>query len=287
VIPIPIGTSAGLADVSAADVALAVSGDESYRVNTLLNLGYGLKSRTLLNASYHYEYFDFVASTFNWRRQDVSLGLSHRVSPKTAFEFGYGYHERDFQGERVPLRRHDVNVGLNYNNALPFSPQTTFTFGVGSTLLSRDRTSNGIPTESNIFRLIGNANLEHRLGRTWSLGLHYDRWVQYIEGISDVFLAHSITANIGGYLGPRVDFRATAGYSTGPLRYGPRQRGYDMNASTARMRIALSRGLAAQAEYVHYRYLFSDAVTVPTGIPVRSNRHVVRVGLTTWFPLLN
>jgi hypothetical protein len=51
--------------------------------------------------------------------------------------------------------------------------------------------------------------------------------------------------------------------------------------------MAISRGLAFQTEYVYYRYVFSDAVTLPTGTSGRSNRHVFRVGLTTWLPLLN
>jgi hypothetical protein len=110
--------------------------------------------------------------------------------------------------------------------------------------------------------------------------------VQYIEGISDFFLADSVTGNLRGYLGPRIELRATAGYSTGPLRFGPRQRGYDTSGGSARVRMAISRGLAAQAEYVYYRYLFADAVTLPTGIRSRENRHVFRVGLTTWIPLL-
>jgi hypothetical protein len=117
--------------------------------------------------------------------------------------------------------------------------------------------------------------------------LFYHRAVQYIEGVSDIFLADSVTGNLRGYFGPRVELRVSSGYSTGPLRFGPRQRGYDTNASTARMRFAISRSLAAQAEYVYYRYLFSDAVTLPTGIPSRANRHVIRFGLTTWVPLLN
>jgi hypothetical protein len=287
VIPIPGPTSPGLAEVEAPDVALAVSGRESYRYNSGVTAGYQLARRTILNASYQHEFLDFVPADQNdWKTQDANISLSHSLTPKTALVAGYGYHRRDFERERVPLRRHDLNFGVNYNSALPFSPRTVFAFTMGSTALSRGRSTRTDATESTFFRLIGRADLEHQISRSWWGGAFYDRWVQYIEGVSDVFLAHSITGNIRGYLGPRVEVRATSGYSTGPLRFGPRQRGYDTSASTARVRMAISRGLAAQVEYVHYRYLFSDAVTLPTGIPVRGNRHVFRVGLTTWVPLL-
>jgi hypothetical protein len=213
--------------------------------------------------------------------------LSHNVTPKAALVAGYAYHVRDFEGERLPLRRQDINFGVNYNDTLPFSPQTTLTFMMGSTALSRGSARGLIETDSTFFRMIGRAELDHQMSRTWHIGAFYHRGVQYIEGISDVFLADSVTANLRGYMGPRLELRATAGYSTGPLRYGSQQRAYDTAASTARVRMAITRGLAAQAEYVYYRYVFSDAVTLPTGTSARGNRQVFRVGLTTWIPLLN
>lgn len=288
VIPIPSEDAATLADVSAPDSALAVSGRESYRYNTGLHGGYQMSRRTMLSAAYQYEYLDFVpVGQFDWRTHDADVTLSHSVTPKAALVAGYAYHVRDFEGERLPLRRQDINFGVNYNDTLPFSPQTTLTFMMGSTALSRGTTRGLTETDSTFFRMIGRAELDHQMSRTWHIGAFYHRGVQYIEGISDVFLADSVTANLRGYMGPRVELRATTGYSTGPLRYGSQQRAYDTAASTARVRMAITRGLAAQAEYVYYRYVFSDAVTLPTGTSARGNRQVFRVGLTTWIPLLN
>jgi hypothetical protein len=288
VIPLRDAASVSLASVSAPDAALAVSGRESYRYNSGIHAGYQLSRRSMVDAAYLHEILDFVPlGQSDWKTQDASLSLTHSMTAKTALVAGYGYHRRDFEGERLPLRRHDFNFGVNYNSALPFSPRTTLMFNVGSTALSRERSTPTATSESTFFRMIGRAELDHQLGQAWHVGLFYHRGVQYIEGISDVFLADSVTGNLRGYLGPRVELRATAGYSTGPLRFGPRQRGYDTSAGSARVRMAISRGLAAQAEYVYYRYLFADAVTLPTGIRSRENRHVLRVGLTTWLPLLN
>ena len=287
VIPIRDSLSTNLASVSAPDVALAVSGRESYRYNTGINGGYQLSRRTMLDASYQHEILDFVPlGQSDWRTQDGSVSIAHSMTAKTAFLVGYGYHRRDFEGERLPLRRNDLNLGVSYNNTLPFSPRTVFTFNVGSTALSRERSTPAATSDNTFFRMIGRAELDHQLAQAWHVGLFYHRGVQYIEGISDFFLADSVTGNLRGYLGPRIELRATAGYSTGPLRFGPRQRGYDTSGGSARVRMAISRGLAAQAEYVYYRYLFADAVTLPTGIRSRENRHVFRVGLTTWIPLL-
>ena len=75
-------------------------------------------------------------------------------------------------------------------------------------------------------------------------------------------MAYTTTATLGGYLGRRVDVRATTGYSTGALRFYSSQRAYDTFANTARVRVAISRSFAAEAEYLYYRYVFSDAVTL-------------------------
>jgi hypothetical protein len=288
VIPIPSEEAASLADVSAPDSALAVTGRESYRYNTGLRGGYQLAGRTLLSTTYQYELLDFVPAEWSdWKTHDVDVTLSHSVTPTMALVAGYAYHLRDFEGHRLPLRRQDINFGVNYNNSLPFSPRTTFRFMMGSTALSRSTERRLDETDSTFLRMIGRAELDHQLNQTWHVGAFYHRGIQYIEGISDVFLADSVTAQVRGYLGPRVEVRGTMGYSTGPLRYGPEQRAYDTAAATARVRMAITRGLAAQAEYVSYRYVFSDAVTLPTGTAVRGDRQVFRVGLTTWLPLLN
>ena len=195
-----------LADVSAPDIALAVSGRESYRYNSGVNAGFQLSRRSMLATSYQHEYLDFVpVGQHDWRTHDASIALSHSVTQKTAFVAGYAYHVRDFHGERLPLRRQDINFGVNYNSTLPFSPRTTLTFMAGSTALSRSRATALSEHDSTFLRMIGRAELDHQLGQTWRVGLFYHRGVQYIEGLSDVFLADSVTGNLRGYLGPRVE----------------------------------------------------------------------------------
>jgi len=125
VIPIPSEESATLADVSAPDSALAVTGRESYRYNPGLRGGYQMSRRTTLSASYQYEFLDFVpAGQFDWKTHDADVMLSHNITSKTALVAGYAYHVRDFEGVRLPLQRQDINFGVNYNDTLPFSRTT-------------------------------------------------------------------------------------------------------------------------------------------------------------------
>ena len=287
-IPVPGGSISDptleLGQSAAADAAFAVAGRESFQHNTGLSWAYQTDSQSTLNLEYRHEYIDYLQdSALDWRLNDARASWSRALTRNAAFVAGYGFHERDVRGNQS-LRRHDINIGVDYNSELAFSPRTRFDFSVGSTVVSNSRAVSD--QQTTYIRMIGQASLDHELSRLWHLGASYERGTQYVEGISQVFSSDSISGSVSGYLGRRVNIRATTGYSTGALQFSIRDRGYDTHASTARVRVAVSRMLAAEAAYLYYRFVFSDAVTLPTGIPSRENRHVFRVGLTTWFPLL-
>ncbi len=284
VLPVP-AAAATPAGVTAPDLALAVSGQPSYESSSVVGWSYQMTSRSSLSAEYLHEYLGFPNdSRLNWRTQDARVEWRRDTASHVTMVMGYDYHRRDLQRIDVPVVRHDIDVGLAYGNQLPFSPRTHFDGSIGTTLISgTPRAVANQPKDSRV-RLIGQANLDHQLTRSWQLGLSYNRGWQYIEGLPDVFFAYSVTGSVGGSLGRRVEVHGTTGYSTGGLRFSGHQRAYDTNASTALVRVGVSRNFAVQAEYLYYRFLFSNAVTLPTGTLPRENRHVLRVGLTTWFP---
>ena len=285
-VPVSSGSAPALADVAPEDSAFAVSGHESYRYGTGLGWTYRPTERSALGLEYRREDIKFVqAADRDWRTQDAGIRLDRSLARNVTLGAGYSYYRREFEGDRLPVIRQNIDLGVNYSNTLQ-SPRTTFSFSTGTAIISMPRTVDSVATQSNFFRVIGHAVLDHRLNRTWRLNASYDRGLQYVVGVSDVFFADRVMAGIGGYFGRRVDLRAATDYSTGGLRLSTRQRGYNSQASTARLRVAVSRHLAAQVEYLYYRFLFPDTVTLPTGTPSRDTRHSVRVGLTTWFPLL-
>ena len=285
-VPVSSGSTPALADVAPPDSAFAVSGHESYRYGTGLGWTFRPTDRAALGLEYRREDINFVQpADRDWTTRDAGIRWDRSLTRSMALGAGYSYYRRDFQGNRLPVIRQNIELGVNYNNTLQ-SPRTTFSFSMGSTVVSLPRTVASVSTQSNFFRVIGHAVLDHHLNRTWRLNGSYDRGLQSIVGVSDVFFADRVMAGIGGNFGPRVDLRAATDYSTGGLRLSTRQRGYNSQASTAQLRVAVSRNLAAQVDYLYYRFLFPDNVTLPTGTPSRDTRHSFRVGLTTWFPLL-
>ena len=288
VVPTSSGSAAsGLADVAPPDSAFAVTGRKTFRYDTGVDWTFRQSSRSTLSLGYRRKEINFVQATDqDWKLQDARISWNRSFTRTTALAMGYGFRQRSFQGQRQTLLRHDINIGMNYHNALAFSPRTTFNYSVGSEVISIPRNVQSVSKPTNFVRLIGHGDLTHQLSRTWRIDASYDRGTQYVEGISDVFFSDSATGSIVGYLGRRVDVQGTTDYTTGGLRLSNHQRGYNVQASTARVRIALSRSFAAQVDYLYYRFMFPDSVALPTGTPARDNRHVFRVGLTTWFPLL-
>ena len=54
---------------------------------------------------------------------------------------------------------------------------------------------------------------------------------------------------------------------------------------TARLRLALSRGVALSAQYLFYRYRFGQANVLPEQLPPYMERQGLRIGLDVWLPL--
>ena len=163
--------------------------------------------------------------------------------------------------------------------------RTRFSFSTGSALFyATQELSAGAPQRLN-FTLLGNAQLSHEMGRTWSAAIVYQRSLDFHEGFVDPFLAHSVSANLTGLLTRRLQFNSTAGYSQGVIGVHTNNN-YDSASASAGLEYGLTRFLAAYANYVYYRYAFPEGLAVDPRFPHSLARNGVRVGLTTSLPLI-
>jgi hypothetical protein len=130
------------------------------------------------------------------------------------------------------------------------------------------------------------AALNHEIGRSWNAGLGYLRDLQYVEGFSEPVLSDSVTVQTGGYLGPRVNVSAVGAYSRGSIGFSDTGNGIEGYSASVRGQLAVNRCVAAFVQYLASWYEFPEHFDAPLGLPNRSQRHGVRVGLTMWVPLL-
>jgi hypothetical protein len=60
---------------------------------------------------------------------------------------------------------------------------------------------------------------------------------------------------------------------------------YSSRQGSARIRLALAKYMAVDAEGLLVQYLFGDAVPIPGGVPADLDRWAVRCNIALWLPL--
>jgi hypothetical protein len=200
----------------------------------------------------------------------------YRMSPHASLRFGYAYRLGNYGlGAAQRFEAHDVDVSFDYRKPLSNTRNTSFGFGAGSSRISRD-------TEP-VWTVVGNANLRHEFGRGWFIRADFTRNAQLVEGFREPFFVNTVTGSLGGFLSHRVEVLASSGYSRGPVGFGSGR--YDSRQSSARLRWALARHFAVDAEGLLVQYGFGTQVMVPGTVPASLDRWAVRCNLAWWLPL--
>ncbi len=127
--------------------------------------------------------------------------------------------------------------------------------------------------------------LAHRWARTWRADARYDRSAGFVDGFREPVFSNTSSASVRGLPAPRLDFTATASHAFGNVGFGSTNNGFATTTTTAQLRYALFRNLAAYGQYFYYRYHFDAGVVVPGTVPPMLDRQGASVGLTLWLPL--
>jgi hypothetical protein len=251
-----------------------------------VGVAHQLDSRTELATFYSGHFTDFSESPqLNWATQSVGARASRQVAPNLALVAGYAFTRHLSQDQAVPFDRHDIDLGVDYGQSLNVTRRTTFGFRTGSSMTTRRDQPTGTNGRASYLRLIGAADLNHRIGRTWQAHLGYERGFQYIVGIAEPFASDAVTAAVGGYLTNRLHFEMASSYTQGGLRYSTEGRGYNVYDASALLQFPISQRFAVDVNYLYVKYLPQGGLFLP-GIVTQFERNAVRVGLSVWVPLL-
>jgi hypothetical protein len=259
-----------------------------YRTTASIEQRFGARNR--VNATADLSYTDFPDDSDRWQdlsSRAVGLTFSRNFAPDTALGAGYRYQTgRLGYGVNTTASEHGVDLSLSHGRRLSADRRLSIGATLGTSMTEAPELVAAGDPDARLGRITGGATLGYDLGRSWQARATFRRGVEFLAGLSEPVSTRGVTAALTGFVTPRLDVAAQAGVSDGEsaLRYG--RTAFDTQTASARARFALSRTLAAEAEYVFYRYDFGAGPILAEGLPPRMTRHAARVGITLWAPLV-
>jgi hypothetical protein len=249
---------------------------QAYIYNASINEEQRLSSRSSVFFSQGYRYADFTDGGPGVRDLRAGAGYSYRINRDVAVRMAYEYRRGTYgwPGQTSAIQTHNIDAGIDYQRAL--THQTTFSFETGSSLMSN-------AVDRRQYRMVGSAVLRHRMARGWAVNVEYRRGLELLEGAAQPFFSDTANLGLSGYIGRRVDLLASGGYSFGNIGFG--QDRYQHVQGSFRVRMALSRYLAMDAQYLYYHHDLGAVFFFPQ-FPPRIDRQAVRVNMTLWLPFV-
>jgi outer membrane protein assembly factor BamA len=135
------------------------------------------------------------------------------------------------------------------------------------------------------YRLLGNANLAHAMGRTWIAAAGFSRTLGFIAAFHEPVLADSATASLGGQLTRRIAWTSLALWTRGYIGLDA-GRHYDSSGASSNLSFGITRQLGAFLQYSYYRNQLPDGSTTFAGL-TNFSRQTAIVGLTLYVPIFN
>jgi hypothetical protein len=279
-----------LGSIAPSGAAVVDVGDHAGQIGLGPRSGYGidgrfgltrtLAARSSLRADYSYRLMQFSGSDENFSWRLASIGYARNLTRYAALRVGYGYGvgKNDVAVGASSTVNHNLDLGVDYDRQLSFSRRTRLNFSSGSTAV--------VDAGVTRYRLIGNAGLDHEIGRTWKAQASYNRGVQYLPGFARTFYSDTAQVGVAGLLGRRLGAGLAGGFSAGQLGFGDTAEAYSSQTANGDLRLAVSQTLSFFAQYTYYRYGFDAGAPVPFGLPPRLDRQSIRFGISGWLPLI-
>ncbi|MEO7275063.1 MAG: hypothetical protein ABIX28_04150 [Vicinamibacterales bacterium] len=284
-----ISPTSGGFDDPFANVApdLGVFRERSYRTGTNVGVSQTFRDRSSLSAFYSLSTATYRSRELNYTNQGVGARYLRQLTRNAGLRLGYIYGGARYPNVPGLDRRgvHTIDVGVDYGRALSVSRRTHFSFSSGTALFYANQGISSGPVRRLEFALVGNAILNHEMGRTWTSSVSYQRSVAFHEGFLEPFISQSVSANLHGMLARRLEFTGSTAYTRGVVGAGT-DNDFQSAGANAGLQYALTRYLAAYANYVYYRYNFPPGIAVNARFPRSLARNGVRIGLTTSIPVI-
>jgi hypothetical protein len=135
------------------------------------------------------------------------------------------------------------------------------------------------------FTVIGDASLNHEIGRSWNARGSYGRHVRFDEAFEEPVLTDAVSGALTGLITRRlhVSLTARAARANVGLTGGkPRPASYHAGAS---LQSAVTRFMSVGLSYSYYHHQFDETAQLPSGFLRSADRQTVRAVANLWAPL--
>jgi len=251
-----------------------------YATSAGASQGFRLGRRSTLDFTYTFAKTEARELSRDYITQRAGATLRHNLTKGLTAYAGYSYTHFDYPSSSTATLRegHSINAGVDFDKALSLTRRTTLTAAAG--------TSSYVSGPRTFYRLNGNAQLSHEMGRSWSTSMGYSRNMTFIEVFNDPVFYDALTATLSGLPTRRLEFSLVGRVADGRIGVVSANR-YRTYMATASLTTSFTRNLALSGAYFFNQYEFDPGTPLPSGVSNDRRRHGVRVTLSVWAPLLN
>ncbi len=263
----------------------------SWNYGTNVGFSKSLSARSTFTAGYNRYATDYDEEQFeDLASQYANARYSYSLKKNLSLRLGYGYRRGRYaptdDSNRI-YENHDLDTGIDYGRSFSLSRRTTLGFSVGSTFIRSSGTYGFEGDPQTRYDVVGNVNLNHQIGRTWTAAATYNRTAGYQPGFAAPVFGNFVTASLSGFWGPRLQPSVGASWSHGTIGLDERvQNSYDTLSAYTSLQFAITENLALEGRYFYYQYDFDNQLFLPDGLMRDLDRHGVQVGLVVWLPVL-
>jgi len=276
--PIPGAPIAGAADYKAASF-------QSYTYATSASLTHSFSPRASLTVDGGSRRTDFVGNVAGvGNMQWGGGGVQYRYSVSRDIVVSVGYSRWTSSNSLLRTTENDPASGVGFTKVLSATRRTTFGLNLGPTLARAELPIGGQwATQRAHVRLVGDAFFQREIGRTWTARAAYRRALTYVEGLAGPVYADNAGVTMSGFVNRRTDMLFTAAYVTGEMAsQAASPARFTTYTGDVRLRLGLSRNVAAVVEGLFYDYRFDPRLIILPGVPSQFTRAGVRAGFTLW-----
>jgi len=289
---------------SASDADELIAANPDYRILRTPSYSYGAKAALRLGSDKNLHVMTSVEKSRTEFDQgflmqpdlstsEARVQLIDPVSGRLSWSVDYGHGTATY-GVAGKTNADRISGAVEYSYALSRTHRLRFRLNVGPGILHvpadsvfASLPSLAPPPDQNrpeagqtirLYELESDATIDVDLGSRLRGSVNYRRGTEYLALLTQPVFADAVRADMSGLITRRVEWSASGGYATGTSALNQTADGLRTTTAQFRTRYALSRSLAAYAEYLHYWYDLRDQSPLAPGLPHLFKRHEIRFG---------